>query len=88
MDVFGKSGWDGWGCPAEQFRKRGEVTREDDVLGGVPSLVAPTPDLWLPEEVARPTLVETPILQSLGAQWAGPSAEALIWLTSLGVRRL
>ena len=57
-------------------------------LGGVPSLVAPTPDLQLPEEVGRPTLVETPILQSLGAQWAGPSVEALIWLTSLGVRRL
>lgn len=29
-------------------------------------------------------LVETPILQSLGAPWAGPSAEALIWLTSQG----
>lgn len=38
----------------------------------------------LPEEVTRPMLVETPILQSLGAQWAGQSAEALIWLTSLG----
>lgn len=62
--------------------------RQDDVLGGVASLLAPTPDLRLPEEVARPTLVETPILQSLGAQWAGPSAEALIWLTSLGVRQL
>ena len=62
--------------------------RQDDVLLGVPSLVAPTPNLQLPEEVARPTLVETPILQSLGAQWAGPLAEALIWLTSLGVRQL
>lgn len=48
-----------------------------------------TPVLRLPEEVAGPVLVETPIFQSLGAQWAGPpAAEALIWLTSLGVRRL
>lgn len=28
----------GGGCPAEQFMKRGEVTREDDVLVGRPLL--------------------------------------------------
>lgn len=57
-------------------------------VSGVPTLVAVTPALQLPEKVARPVGVETPILQSLGAQGAGQSVEALIWVALLGVRRL
>lgn len=85
---WGREGGRGGGCPAEQVRKRRQVTKLAGGGLGVPTLVAPTGALWLPEEVAWPVLVETAILQSLGAQGAGQSAEALIWLTSLGVRRL
>lgn len=88
MDALGRvGGWVGV-VPEEQFRKRGRVTmlmrRRTEVS---PPWWLPPP-LQLPEEVASPMLVETPILQSLGAQWAGQAVEALIWLTSLGVRRL
>ena len=84
MDVVGWVGGVQLNSSGKGVRSPGKMMS----LWGVPSLVAPTSDLQLPKEVARPTLVETPILQSLGAQWAGPLAEALIWLTSLGVRRL
>lgn len=84
MDALGSGGSlsrTTWG--EERGHQGGGIT-----VSRVPTLVAATPVLQLPEKVARPVGVETPILQSLGAQGAGQSVEALIWVALLGVRRL